>query len=562
VQTQDTPERQWKRSETVQHVTDFEVAAREATSQRAYAREHEVPRTTLQYWLERKGALDASPAMVAFFESPDGVAFLHRLTVALQLVITYVGANGLRSTQKVLELAGLGPFVANSFGSRQKLGRQMEEHIGVFGRQQREELAAKMAPKQITLCEDETFHPATCLVAIEPVSNYIVVETYAEHRDAASWNAAIKQGLQGLPVRVLQSASDEGKGLLAHVREGLGAHHSPDLFHAQQELTRATSVGLCARVRHAEQAVVAAQAGAQAQRQAEQSWADTAQGPGRPPNFAARTAEAQAVQFQAQEALKEARTQQERAQRAIRGIGQVYHPFSLATGAPQTAAQVTQQLEQHFADISQVAQQASLPIRCLQKIAKAHRLVPALQCTLAFFHEAVQAQLAQLALPPAVQCFVEQSLVPAAYLERAANKAQPADARAPLRERAEQLRTPPEGVAALLADMAPAQRTHLDSVVNDCADLFQRSSSCVEGRNGQLALRHHCLHNLSPSRLQALSHVHNYFLTRPDGTTAAQRFFGAPPADLFASLLDHLQMPARPAARRRPPPAPATSPPC
>ena len=34
---------------------------------------------------------------------------------------------------------------------------------------------------------------------------------------------------------VIQSTSDEGKGLLAHVQEGLTAHHSPDLFHLQRE---------------------------------------------------------------------------------------------------------------------------------------------------------------------------------------------------------------------------------------------------------------------------------------------------------------------------------------
>lgn len=220
---------------------------------------------------------------------------------------------------------------------------------------------------------------------------------------------------------------------------------------------------------------------------------------------------------------------------------------------------MTQALEQHFAEIAQVAEEASLPVRCLQKIAKAHRLVPALQATLAFFHEAVHARLLQLALLPAVLCFVEQSLVPAAYLDRAAKKAQPAAARAPLRERAERLRTVPVEVAATLAELAPAQRARLCSAVNDCADLFQRSSSCVEGRNRQMSLRHHCLNHISPNRLQALSHVHNYFLTRPDGTTAARRFFGSPHADLFESLLDHLHMPARPAARRRPPTAPATS---
>src|SRR5512142_2769781 len=82
------------------------------------------------------------------------------------------------------------------------------------------------------------------------------------------------------------------------------------------------------------------------------------------------------------------------------------------------------------------------------------------------------------------------------------------------------------------------------------ADLFQRSSSCVEGRNGQLSLRHHHLHQLSPRKLKVLTILHNYLIRRPDGTTAAERFFGAKPQDLFEDVLDRLDVPARPAAPR------------
>ncbi|MEW6736820.1 MAG: DUF6399 domain-containing protein, partial [Acidobacteriota bacterium] len=78
---------------------------------------------------------------------------------------------------------------------------------------------------------------------------------------------------------------------------------------------------------------------------------------------------------------------------------------------------------------------------------------------------------------------------------------------------------------------------------------FQRSSSCVEGRNGQFSLRHHSLHRIGIRKLQALTIVHNYFIKRRDGTTAAQRFFGSKPADLFQWLIDRVSLPARPAKR-------------
>jgi hypothetical protein len=94
------------------------------------------------------------------------------------------------------------------------------------------------------------------------------------------------------------------------------------------------------------------------------------------------------------------------------------------------------------------------------------------------------------------------------------------------------------------------ERVKIERVAQQCADFFQRSSYCVEGRNGQLALRHHSLHLLTRKKLNALTALHNYYVTRADGTTAAERFFGSKPDDLFGWLVDHLEAPARPAAKR------------
>ena len=84
-----------------------------------------------------------------------------------------------------------------------------------------------------------------------------------------------------------------------------------------------------------------------------------------------------------------------------------------------------------------------------------------------------------------------------------------------------------------------------------CAEIFQRSSSCVEGRNGQLSLKNHSFHNISKRKLKALTIVHNYFIKRPNGSTAAERFFEEKPIALFDYLLKNLDFPALPAARRR-----------
>jgi hypothetical protein len=57
-----------------------------------------------------------------------------------------------------------------------------------------------MPPRQITLCEDETSHPQICLVAIEPVSNFLLLEQYQPQRDATTWDRCLDEKLAGLPV--------------------------------------------------------------------------------------------------------------------------------------------------------------------------------------------------------------------------------------------------------------------------------------------------------------------------------------------------------------------------
>jgi hypothetical protein len=49
----------------------------------------------------------------------------------------------------------------------------MEEAIIAYRHEETERLARGMTPKDITATQDETFTGGLCLVAMEPVSNYI-----------------------------------------------------------------------------------------------------------------------------------------------------------------------------------------------------------------------------------------------------------------------------------------------------------------------------------------------------------------------------------------------------
>src|SRR5512135_1640618 len=94
----------WSRRQVAELILQFEASP---SSQRAFAQQVGIPRSTLQHWLKRKQTLDAAPALVAFFESPTGLAFLHRLVGACHLTFTQQGACGLRLVCEFLRRTGL-----------------------------------------------------------------------------------------------------------------------------------------------------------------------------------------------------------------------------------------------------------------------------------------------------------------------------------------------------------------------------------------------------------------------------------------------------------------------
>ncbi len=137
-------------------------------------------------------------------------------------------------------------------------------------------------------------------------------------------------------------------------------------------------------------------------------------------------------------------------------------------------------------------------------------------------------------------------LIPALYLERVAST-RTVTAGEPLRALAERLRTPLFAPGGALGALSPMAQNQLKHKAKTLAEVFQRSSSNVEGRNGYLSLRNHQLRGLDhPRKRECLTAIHNFFLTRTDGTTAAERFFGQKPRSMFAAILASVELPPAP----------------
>ncbi len=205
----------------------------------------------MQRWRRAQLPTEAPLGLAQFFESEEGLEWLHRQVVAAHLVITLLAGAGIRLVCEFMQLSDLAPFVASSYGSQHKINVALQEAVRAYAEQQRLTLGQAMPEREITVCEDEIHHPEICLVGLEPVSNFILLERYAQDRSAATWTQALEEALKDLPVTVIQGTSDEAKGLLRHVEKDLGAHHSPDLFHVQHEVSKATALAMARRVEQA-----------------------------------------------------------------------------------------------------------------------------------------------------------------------------------------------------------------------------------------------------------------------------------------------------------------------
>ena len=537
----------YPRLEPANKVIEFEEKATRQ-SQRQFAREHNIPRTTLQYWLKRKNTLDASPALVAFFEGPEGLAFLHRLITAAHFEFTKVGVASVHNVSNFLKACGLDQFVACSYTTHQRISRKMDNELIKFGRSEHDRLAGQMPSKLITLVEDETFHPQICLVAIEAESNFIILERYAESRDGDTWTKSVKEALDGLPVQVLQVTSDQGSGLLNHVNKGLGVHHSPDIFHVSHEIGKGTSGPLAAEIKRAEQALLTEEKQVEKIRCKMHCYDDNERRPrGRRPNFEKQLNLAEKEREDAETALQKARENQEAVRVERKRISQVYHPYDPFTGEKQDASTVNSLLESCFNEINKASK--DLSTKCHKRIEKAYKVVNGLVSTIAFFWVMVGQHIERMNFTDEENVIMQEHLIPGFYLASIAEKEKDEVRREGIQRQSDKLLAVIGQQDGAIEGLTRHKTDILIKSAKECAQFFQRSSSCVEGRNAQLSLRHHGIHRLSDTHLQAQTIIHNFHIKREDDTTPAMRFFESEHGNLFDHLLTNMDYPARPRKR-------------
>lgn len=531
----------WTRAETVDAVENFGNS--DHPSQRAYAEQYGIPHATFNYWMRHHHPVVTDP-VDSFFRSAAGERMLRYIVLAALTTFHLQGACGIRLVGTFLDRAGLDRFVASSRGALQPLVAQVEADLVAFRDAQQPQLAEHMEFKTVTLIVDEHFHAGKpCLVAMEPVSGFVVVECYRDDRTAATWTTAINEGTVGMHIHVVLLTSDLAKALVCCAEKNLEVQHSPDLFHGQQDLLQPLLLPLARPIRQAEKDLEKAQ-----------KLTSKLDGP-----LSASMSEAEllalieAVRAEQDVAarLEQAQQFKEEAVQQVRGLGDDYHPFDRETGKPLSAEEVSKRLAGHLDQLAAVVVEAGLGGGAEQAVNKARTWVATLTGVVGWFWGLATASVAELDLSEEHERDVYAKVLPGYYWAMAAGRARTSEERNRLKEMAARLTKEAWQEGGALAALSPEERKEVEKVARESAGLFQRSSSCVEGRNGRLSLQHHGHSRVREGRLRALTVIHNYLVKRSDGTTAAQRFFGRPHKDLFAWLLERMPDLPRPAKKRR-----------
>ena len=524
-------------------------------TQQDVADEINVPRSTLATWLQRDKKLKrgTNATIACFLESSAGIIFLHRLITTMLLVFHNSGNCGLPCIQVFLRLNHFDKFLGISIGSLSKAAQKMDELLVQFGSAEKNRMAAGMTHKDITGALDENFiMELMTLILMEPVSGFILSEGIEEKRDAETWQKVTEAATKNLNITIHQMTGDAGSGLTKYTVKVLGAHKSPDLFHIQQDITRGLTSVLARKLKQAEKDLEEARA---QKKLGMEKMALLAKEPG----MSITTPQvikcgqflcnADKEEKKNEKILEESQSDYKKAQTARRKITESYHPFDLETGKERVPEELEITLKESHKTLKELSEKVDCSEKQKKTLKKAEDMYGSMKQTLAFFWKCILIIMLRLNLSDEESIFFKK-LISLFYLKLVYERSEKKKDKEKIQKTIDRIKKEIDATE-LWRSLDPGKKEQWKKQSQECAHIFQRSSSAVEGRNGTLSLKFHTFHRLSKLRMEALTVLHNFFSTRKDNTTAAERFFEQKQRDLVDWLLNHFDFSLRPRSRRK-----------
>lgn len=491
----------------------------------------ELSKSSVHRHLQARERRNQHPAS-CLWETEAGQAWLRRLYFGVLYCFGLghnIGAEKLSAFFKVIQLDAHVGASPSALGDRLK---QMEHWLPQF--QTACESGQSDPRRRVVLAGDETFFgDLLILVLMDLTSGYLLVEEIADDRKFETWFQAAAPKLKALNLEVDHAVTDRAKALIKLAVAGFGCPSGADLFHAQYDISKWL--------------------GARVQRQwasAQKAWqaAETELQDLKEKGTADRSLQSvkEGIVKRAKSCSRKIAQVRDTYLETLHGVAEALHPFSLVDSTPQTAPEIAHHLEDKARSFEQLAHRCSIQDR-KGSLTKFRKQFQDLASGVSVWWVGVTESLSGHHLAPDKQEWVLHTTLPAIYWYHQMEKTQNAEQR---KKYSASWQQAVAGFQAhpLTAGLPAEELTYWQAWAEEAVGRFHRSSSAVEGRNGYLSQMYHNRRGLEPGRLQALTVMHNYGITRSDGTTAAERLFGTPFPDVFEWLVG--QMGELPLARK------------
>lgn len=431
---------------------------------------------------------------------------------------------------KLIRLDG---HVGVSPSSLRNLRRKMEKAIIEFQHmQEAQQREAGTESCEIVASGDETwFNDDIVLVLMDLVSGYLIVEEEAEDRSYETWNAKAQARLKELGLSVKHFISDRGKALVKLATAGLGCLAGADIFHAQYGISKWLGRSLHGKLGSATRQLHEAQAKLVKLREKE-AQADVI-----------RT-QKQRVK-EKQEKLDVIQAGREAYSAVQQTISAVVHVFDVADSHPQSSEQVAERLEEQAQQLEQIALDYAVKDN-KDALGKFRRQIEAVSSIVDAWWTWTTESLAD-DIQADVRHWLLYVLLPVIYWYDQLQKTRNPEMRE-VYETALQKAQAAYAAHPITRTISNKDLDRWRTWAEWASGNFHRASSAVEGRNGALSQSYHNGRGLTSRRLRALTVIHNYDTRSRDGSTPAERLYGAQFPDLFDWLLD--QMGALPLPRQ------------
>lgn len=452
------------------------------------------------------------------FETQEGYKWICRLFIAVIFFFAIkcgIGACTISEFFKSLRLdrfIGVSPTMIKNYIN--KVQDKLEEY-------EKEQRSQKIPDKILKIVGgvDETFFDMMVLVFMDLPSGYIFIEEASEDRCYDTWKDKVQSIIDKYGIKIKYLVSDRAKALIKLAEKGIGCLSIPDLFHASHEVVRVFGLSLNRKMTAIQKEFAKATATLALLKE-----------------LGKDITQQEMIVTDLETKRTEIEVGLSNYHNILHTLSKIVHPFDISDSNRQSSTLVQLLLNKLVKEIREL--QKSHGISDSQKrIEKFCKQIEGIASIIDAWWLWAEESLDSDKITEEIKEWLLTCLLPEIYWRRQAERTKNPDLKECYLYAFEKAQFELEQHP--LTSSLIHQKEWL-SWAEWMVSNFQRTSSAVEGRNGCLSQIHHNGRGLTKKRLKALNIIHNYYLKRFDGSTAAERLFGRKFADPFEWLVEHM----------------------